>query len=99
MLLVTYSLKQYAYRARHRLPVAMSFPQLRDDTLIRKVALPQRVRDSLRAAPVDSSAIRDLVQRLLRERAMTFTYRLGGELEIQIVWDRVSRRFFVVVGA
>lgn len=91
-----YSLKQYAYREKRRLPVAMSFPQTRDEKVIPHVTLPRQVRDSLDRAPLDSSLVRTVVQRLLQEKAMTFTYHLGGELVIEIVWDRVSRRFLAV---
>ncbi len=94
---IAYSLKQYAYRTAHRLPVALTLPQS-NDQVPPALALSRRVRDSLFAAPVDSAAIREVAVRLTSEKALTFTYHVGGELFVEIVWDRVSRRFLLVLG-
>ncbi len=94
---IAYSVKQYAYRAERQLPIGMSFPQLPDDSINRDLALPQRVRDSLNAAPVDSVLIKDTVKRMRSENALIFHYTLCFTCRISIVWDRVSRKFLLLL--
>jgi len=96
---IAYTLKQYDYRAAHRLPLAIQLPHVpMEDGSTPGVSLPARVCDSLYRAPVDSQTVRSLVQRLAGEHAPTFSFSLGGELLVEIVWDRLSRRFLLARG-
>ena len=93
---VGYSIKQYAYRTSHGLPLALSLPRFPEDSLVPGVALPRGVRDSLNLAPVDSAMIRGVATRILSERPLIFHYDVCFGCKITIVWDRVSRRFLLV---
>jgi hypothetical protein len=79
---VAYSLKELAYRARVGLAIV--------------AGLSQHVRDSILAAPVDSTLVRDIVRRFASVPTTMFAYWIGGETTVQVAWCVEQRRFLIV---
>lgn len=92
---IAYSLKQNQFREAHHMRMGMTLPGFAHGQGGLDEPSPLEC-DSLLRAPVDTQAVRAVVDRMAQERTLAFAYHVSGEVWARIAWDRRSSRFLLV---